>query len=98
MKRTPRKRVGALHVLQASSFTASLKQLQQRVFALTADSEVYVPCIQRGVGINGWEITTPDDRHLWTQPADFAAGFHSCHHLGSRHDGHTQQLHLILVN
>src|SRR4029077_13030628 len=40
------------------------QQLEKRVFALTTHHVVNVASVERGIGVDRWKITAPDNGHL----------------------------------
>src|SRR5262249_1931096 len=67
-----------------------IQKLQQRMFALPAHYVIHIASVQRCVGICGWEISSPSDRHLRTQTAYLATCLHGRCHLRTGHAGDTQ--------
>src|SRR5262245_13168263 len=55
----------AAHGLEWTLRSQRLDQFQERPLTLRSHDEVDIRRPQNGVGVLGWEITTPYDRHIW---------------------------------
>src|ERR1700691_4632541 len=84
--------------LQPALSAQCVDQLKQSIFALTTDHIVDVLCIERGIGIERWEVAAPDDAHVGAEAANLAARLHGGHHLRPWHTGNTQKLNLVNIN